>query len=56
MLARGRHPRPRCATTSLWEDSVDHVYGLTTGDYKEHVANPADTASGFTTGQLSHGT
>ena len=26
----------KCGTTSLWEDSVDHVYGLTTGDYKEH--------------------
>uniref|UniRef100_A0A7S2CUA2 Sulfotransferase domain-containing protein n=1 Tax=Octactis speculum TaxID=3111310 RepID=A0A7S2CUA2_9STRA len=26
----------KCATTSLWEDAVDHIYGLTTGLYKEH--------------------
>lgn len=26
----------KCATTSLWEDAVEHIYGLTTGEYKEH--------------------
>jgi len=26
----------KCGTTSLWEDAVGHIYGLTTGNYKEH--------------------
>jgi len=26
----------RCGTTSLWEDAINHIYGLTTGLYKEH--------------------
>lgn len=26
----------KCGTTSLWEDAVKHIYGLTTGTYKEH--------------------
>lgn len=26
----------KCGTTSLWEDAIDHIYGLTTGLYKEH--------------------